>query len=188
MQRLIKADTFNFRTVLATDRNLGSPRMATIDISKVTRPPGSAGYLPAGVLIADTGNGLGTPYPATKAGVATPSGQTTISLRNTYLFKAGDALVAGAGATAIGTVASVDPEASTVTLAAPSAAAIAAADSVYVAAPTTGIIGIAVHLIDLNLSIDVACYTMASVYKAMLPFWSSAIASQLPLITLVPRP
>ena len=174
-------------SVLATEQGMRSPRMATFDNSFISPDPSNPMnlILPAGSIICRLGSGLGRVYPAAVATAATPTTSNTISVADPSIFKPGDALKKGL--TPIGTIASIDLVAKTITLAANATAAVAAGDTLIAnsQAPTT-ILGITVTAIDLKqTSNDVACFTSASVWGARLPYWDATVQAALPEITLV---
>jgi hypothetical protein len=90
----------------------------------------------------------------------------------------------------VGTIASINVAAKTVTLAANTSTAIAVGDKIVGASDDIANIGepygIIISLIDItDTSDDVACYTSASVFAARLPYWDAAMQTKFPEITLV---
>jgi len=172
--------------VLASEIGLRSPRMITLDLANFTPLNGDHVILKPGTVICQLSSGLGRAYPASIATAATTTSQTAVTVADPTVFKVGDVLLNQAGAS-LGTIASINTSTGVITLAANSATAIAIGNGVVGNAASSGtFMGIVISEIDLtNQSNDVAVYTSASVYEARLPYWSAALSTAFPEITLV---
>lgn len=172
--------------VLASEIGLRSPRMLSLDLANFTPLNGDHVVLKPGTVLCQLASGLGRAYPASKAAATTATSSPTVTVNNPTVFKVGDVLVNQAGA-ALGTIQAINATTGVITLAANSATAIALTDFVVANDASAGTFyGIAISEIDLtNQSNDVACYTSASVYRERLPFWSTALSTAFPEITLI---
>lgn len=173
-------------SVLASEIGLRVPRMLTIDLAQMTPLNGMDLILNPGTVIYQMANGLGRPNPASKATGTTATTSKIVKVNNPSLFKVGDVLQNQAGA-ALGTIATVDAITGDITLAANSTTAIALTDSVVADPAAQGTpYGIIISEIDVTaLSNDVACYTSASVFRERMPYWSAALQTAFPEITMV---
>lgn len=173
-------------SVLASEIGLRAARMLTIDPTQMTMLSGQDLILKPGTVIYQMANGLGRANPASKAVATTATTSKLIKVDNPTLFKVGDVLQNQAGA-ALGTIATIDAITGDITLAANSATAIALTDFVVADPTAQGTpYGIIISEIDVTaLSNDVACYTSASVFRERLPYWSAALQTAFPEITMV---
>jgi hypothetical protein len=170
--------------VLYSEAGLRSPRSITADMQFFQTDKGNNTIIPPGCVWKEVG-GLGRVLPMSKAIAATTTSSKILSVKLANIFKVGEVLTVGA--TVIGTIASIDPWANTITLAANAAAAVAIDDILQVQGTTyDDILGINISTLNLTeRGNDVACYTSASVYAARMPIWNATIAGKLPEITTV---
>jgi hypothetical protein len=173
-------------SVLASEIGLRAARMLTIDLTQLTPLSGQDLILKPGTVIYQMTSGLGRAYPASKAIATTATSSKIIKVDNPTLYKVGDVLKNQADA-ALGTIASIDGATGDITLAANSATAIAVGDAVAGDPTALGTpYGIIISEIDITaLSNDVACYTSASVFRERMPYWSAALSTAFPEITMV---
>jgi hypothetical protein len=173
-------------SVLASEIGLRAARMLTIDLTQLTPLSGQDLILKPGTVIYQMASGLGRAYPASKAIATTATSSKIIKVDNPTLYKVGDVLKNQADA-ALGTIASIDGATGDITLAANSATAIAVGDAVAGDPTALGTpYGIIISEIDITaLSNDVACYTSASVFRERMPYWSAALSTAFPEITMV---
>lgn len=179
---------------LYTMLDLASPRMVSIDPLTISSATGDDKIVLSGtVLIRGNGAGtaLGRAFPGSYATAAAIATDTTITVRNASVYRAGDVLVKGApgSTTALGTVQSVNATTNVITFTAAIGTTVAIGDSVWANISTLAadLVGLCVvpHNIT-NDSNDIAAYLSASVYRDRLQFWNSTIQALLPEIKLCP--
>lgn len=167
-------------SVLASEIGLRAARMLTMDMTQFAPLAGQNIVLQPGTVICQLASGMGRAYPASKAVATTATTSKIIKVDNPTVFKVGDVLTQG-------TIASIDAATGNITLAADASAAIAVGDAIVGDAASAGTpYGIIISEIDITtFSNDVACYTSASVFRERLPYWSAALQTALPEITMV---
>jgi hypothetical protein len=168
-------------SVLASEIGLRAARMLTMDMAQFTSLAGQDIILKPGTVICQLASGLGRAYPASKAVAATATSSKLVKVDNPTVFKVGDVL------TGVGTIAQIDATTGDITLAANASAAVAVGDAIAGDAASAGTpYGIIISEIDITVfSNDVACYTSASVFRERMPFWSAALSTAFPEITMV---
>ena len=165
-------------SVLASDRMTSAPRGATVDLTFLTGDSnGLAKVVPPGYFWHRMANGKIRVAPIVKATAATTISSNVLTVHNSGIFKTGEVLVKGA--TTIGTIASIDISANTITLAANAAAAIAVGDILQVSgfvvtdatktASGVGLLGFNAGAVNLDENNDVACYVAGDVYMKRMP-------------------
>lgn len=171
--------------ILVSENGLRSPRMLTVDLDYF-ETGGDDIIIPPGTILTKLPSGLGRALPNAVATATTATTAKVITVDNPYLFHVGD-VITKANGDALGTVASIAPTAKTITLAANTTTAIAVNDVIIADAASAGTpYGMTISNINLSqVSNDVACYTSASVYRARVPYWSTALQTAFPEITMV---
>jgi hypothetical protein len=172
--------------ILYSEGGLRSPRGGTADLQWFQVSADNNIVIPPGMVWVSDGAGGFRVLPAVKATAATTTSQRVLTVKHPNIFKVGEVLTKDNG-DALGTIQSIDLDASTITLAANSTTAVAIGDVVKKTGTNySGVQGINISTLNLSeRSNDVAFYTSASVYGDRLPMWNSTIAAALPEITLV---
>jgi hypothetical protein len=180
----------DYYEIIATDRGLRSPRAITIDPSYIQPSAAGSKIIYPGMILSKLSSGYGRIFPASRATVATTTGQNTITVRRGSIFKVGDVLRNGFSGAAIGTILSI--AGNVITLTANAASAVAIGDIINVSGVGEGgaladALGIVVSAVDvLKFPNDVAAYTSGSFYGVRMPFWDAALSAQFPEMTFFP--